>query len=133
MKELRTGALLKELCLYALFLFCLSAVTYRNKDPTSFQVNKTMRDLLVEGNSDTVGFNQVITNFQAITNKRIKGSTHYLGDKIEIDVLSERSFVGISLIFCPKICGQRGLADCLEMFENVRSQNVAEQLAKISL
>ena len=63
LKELRTGALLKELCLYVLFLFCLSAVTYKNKNPMSFQVNKAMRDLLVYGSNATMNFEKVVYFF----------------------------------------------------------------------
>ena len=59
LKELRTGTLLKELGIYLLFLFCLSTVVYKTKNPMSFQINKTMRDLLVEQKDTGVNFGQV--------------------------------------------------------------------------
>ncbi|XP_028400602.1 uncharacterized protein LOC114523771 [Dendronephthya gigantea] len=71
LKELRTGALLKELGVYVVFLFCLSTVVYKSKNPMSFQINKVMTDLLVEQNDVGVNFRQIsnISDLLTWTNK----------------------------------------------------------------
>ena len=65
LKELRSWSLLKELGLYVLFLLCLSTVTYRNKNPMSFEINKTMKDLFLFGaDGKEKSFEQVMWNLR---------------------------------------------------------------------